>query len=693
MIMEKNGPAGGGLPLTDIIIVTYNARQILTKCLLSVRRHTRGLPCQVTVLDNASSDGTADHLEKHFARDVRLIKSRRNLGFSGGANLALRRTDRPWVVLLDDDVKVTGGWLEKLYAVTKQQPGVGIVGGKVVFPGRRIFCAEYSILPFGSVGREEIDRGQRDYLKEVDALPGPCWLVPRHVINKVGGFDERFFPSQYEDIDYCLRVRQAGFKIFYHGGVKIIHHNLFRSGRPGAVDQNALRFFKKWKNDLRRFPLSNLGKNDKIISAGAGLLQKEPVFPVHPVFGKIPRLNRWFSESLYRGIFYAALNSRQKAVRDLRASVRGIGKKHFENTREAMSRDMVLSSFFTRLGMAKEARRCGRRVMIALAKRNYFNSQKPALLRTKELNFHGWKVRLKTGSSDYFSIVKRFLPSLWENKLMQEGPDRKPLEIYFFEQRKDWEKKVGSGQGLLSCDSPGCGIYGRIDPHKNRAFITMTKRRFYRDNWIFHGAFLGPLALLMRPQGASLVHGALLQKGGRGVLIMGEKGAGKSTLATACLQAGYRYFSDEHPVLELNNGRVRGRSLFNSVALPAVSVEKNFSSLKNSMIWSAGRKKYLLDPLKIWRGCAGDVSDVLRVIFPRFRKNERLSVKTMDRSSFRRRLLDDEYLRTVCGNENENSKKTVPQKIAAQLSETSRGYTLVYGAKDILRIPVLLEGL
>ncbi len=689
------------LPLTDIIVVTYNAKQKLARCLGSVIRHTQGIPYQLTVVDNASSDGTSEYLKKKFVRTVSLIESNQNLGFSGGANLALRRTNRPWVVLLDDDTEVTPGWLETLYDFARKNPETGMVGPKVVFPDRRIFCAEFSMVPFGAVGHGELDRGQRNYIKEIDALPGACWLLPRAVIERVGAFDEIFFPCRYEDIDYCMRVRLAGYKIFYYGQVKIIHHHLLRHGGSVHTARNEIKFFKKWRKILRRFPLCPLNAEDSMRVKGAKLLQKEAFCPSRPTIGKWAWLSRPFSESVYRGIGYGASGNHLRAVRALRKAMVAGRSKHFDNAHETVSFYHTLSVYFARLGLKKDFKDCAVRVMNLIGVESDFSPKsEPVRGRPKSLNLplHGWQVQALTDDPEYLAVLQRFLPYYGSFQTGTGNPSRPAARVFeiSFSNRigKGWDaRRVFLGTDLMPAHDSRAGIYRLIDKKKSRVSIVMNRSRFFKDNWIFHGAFLGPLSLLLRFQNASLVHGALLEKNGCGVLILGEKGAGKSTLSAACLDQGFHYFSDEHPILEIGDGRVRGRSFVSPIALPAVSVKRNFTKLKTKMVWSVRRQKYILDPLKVWPGCVGEVSEISRVVFPKFKFDGNFSVKRMSRVALFERLLEDEYLRGLLQNELKNPERSVPRRLAALLAKTARGYAIEYGPDDIASMPAFLERL
>ena len=240
--------------MIDIIVVTYNAKNKLRRCLQSIEKYTKGIPYQLTVVNNNSRDETAEYLNKKYtnSQNVKIIHAKKNMGFSGAANLALKNTSNKFIALLDDDLEVTEGWLMKLYKNIKNRPSVAIVGPKVVLPNKKIFSAEmiiwnHIVIP---VGMKEKDNSQRNYTRQADALCGACWLMDRDIIKKVGYLDERFFPCQMEDVDYCIRVRLAGYKIIYDGKITIIHHNLYRA----LGNKNWIRFIKKWP-DLSMFPL------------------------------------------------------------------------------------------------------------------------------------------------------------------------------------------------------------------------------------------------------------------------------------------------------------------------------------------------------------------------------------------------------------------------------------------------------
>jgi hypothetical protein len=159
------------------------------------------------------------------------VYSESNLGFAGGANLGMRwllraGTDHVW--FLNNDALPQPGALEELVSVIQSDPTIGIVGAKILqrkSPSRIDSIAVRTNLRTGRfylVGHDEIDRGQYDQLRIVDAVTACAMLVKRGVCDQLGGFDERFF-AYFEDTDFCLRARSAGFKVAFAPKARVLH--------------------------------------------------------------------------------------------------------------------------------------------------------------------------------------------------------------------------------------------------------------------------------------------------------------------------------------------------------------------------------------------------------------------------------------------------------------------------------------
>ena len=337
--------------MIDIIIVTYNAKNHLKRCVASIKRYTRNY--RMTIVDNHSCDGTAEYLGS--LRDVRLIRNGKNVGFSKAANIALQRTSGDYVVFVDDDARVvTRNWLPHLYRQIKGNPRIGIVGCKVILPNQRILCSDYFFYPAKDIRIGEIDQGQKNYVRECDALAGTCWLMRRQVFDQIGGFDESFFPDGFEDIDYCLRARLAGFKLIYDGKVTIVHDNLHRWGLPGKKSAGRLTFQKKWKKAIRRFPLSDSHPFDKDYYDGILLLNQKKFKSALHKFIKLERLDKRFSLPIYAALAYEGLGQDDRAVQSYRTAIKQFKKYASLNPLRILAY-YRLSLLYRKMGLCSES--------------------------------------------------------------------------------------------------------------------------------------------------------------------------------------------------------------------------------------------------------------------------------------------------------------------------------------------------
>ncbi|WP_128546670.1 glycosyltransferase family 2 protein [Larkinella soli] len=206
-----------------IVILNYNGRSFLSQFLPSVLSCSDG--CPVYVADNHSTDDSVALLQAQFP-EVRLIRLPVNLGYAGGYNAALKQIRATYYVLLNSDVEVTPDWIGPLRAFMEAHPEVAACQPKIrAFPAPGYFeyagaaggYIDYLGYPFCR-GRLfdtiEEDRGQFDDAREVFWATGACMLVRSEVFHRLGGFDPRFF-AHMEEIDWCWRVKNAGYQVWY----------------------------------------------------------------------------------------------------------------------------------------------------------------------------------------------------------------------------------------------------------------------------------------------------------------------------------------------------------------------------------------------------------------------------------------------------------------------------------------------
>ena len=245
----------GLYPLVSILIVTYNCREFLRPCLDSIRRNTAYPNYEVVVVDNCSTDGTQEVLREYAAADsrvhVRLLAE--NLGFAGGNNEAARQSHGDYLLLLNPDTIVTFGWLHRLLQVFHDHPDAGLATPVTNFSGNETkINFDYSdVATMEEFARLTAAR-QMGNRFEIAVAALLCGLVPRQLWLSLGGLDESFRVGMFEDDDFSLRIRQAGFKVLAAEDC-FIHH--FGNGSFAKIpsteslrifEENRRRFEEKW---------------------------------------------------------------------------------------------------------------------------------------------------------------------------------------------------------------------------------------------------------------------------------------------------------------------------------------------------------------------------------------------------------------------------------------------------------------
>ena len=222
-------------PALEVVIVSFRSYPILRRCLQSLRQNVvDALPVVIHVVDNASNDGTAEAVDLNFP-EVVLHRQPTNSGFAAGNNLVLRTIDAPFVLVLNPDTEVPAGILEHLLAVLEQDESVGMIGCRLVrddgtfdhaskrsFPSAR--DAAHYFLRHGPASRSNYlahEVGEFGFGR-VDAINGAFMLIRTSAMRQVGYFDERYW-MYAEDLDWCKRFADAGWKVLYDGRTSALH--------------------------------------------------------------------------------------------------------------------------------------------------------------------------------------------------------------------------------------------------------------------------------------------------------------------------------------------------------------------------------------------------------------------------------------------------------------------------------------
>ncbi|MDT8899721.1 glycosyltransferase [Anaeroselena agilis] len=236
--------------MTSIIVLTYNKLDYTKLCLNSIRQHTEPATYEVIVVDNHSTDGTVTWLQSQ--PDLRLVLNDDNIGFPAGCNQGISVAIGDSVLLLNNDTVVTPNWLANLRSCLFSSGDIGAVGAVTNS------CSNFQsiVCEYGSI-EEMINFARRnnhsdpEHWEDRGRLVGYCMLIKTEVIKKVGLLDELFSPGNYEDDDYSLRIRKAGYRLVLCRDTFIHHFGSISFGEQTSqynmlLETNKQKFISKW---------------------------------------------------------------------------------------------------------------------------------------------------------------------------------------------------------------------------------------------------------------------------------------------------------------------------------------------------------------------------------------------------------------------------------------------------------------
>lgn len=261
--------------------MNWNGKKYLEECLTSVLK-TDYSDLEIIVVDNASIDGSQEMIKTRYPT-ITLIENSSNLGFSKANNIGIKSAAGTLIVLLNNDTRVDEDWVKELIEVGKA-PEIGIMGCKIYrAEGGMIQSAGYKLLPSGyhiARGYLQRDNGQFDKIEEVDYVEGSALAIKKSVIESIGLLDPDYF-MYYEDVDWCVRARNAGYKVVYVPKSVVYHQ-----GSVGTRKSPFKRIFLAERNRLR-FVLKSF--------SGFELVKWFLYHEWHYMFEKVKEL--WFQKS------------------------------------------------------------------------------------------------------------------------------------------------------------------------------------------------------------------------------------------------------------------------------------------------------------------------------------------------------------------------------------------------------------
>jgi GT2 family glycosyltransferase/predicted SAM-dependent methyltransferase/cytochrome c-type biogenesis protein CcmH/NrfG len=312
--------------LATIIIPVFNKLEFTRTCIKRVYENTRiELGVEVIVVDNASTDGTAEWLAQAAPAypNLRFIRNATNVGFGKACNAGANMGQGKYIIFLNNDTEVQDGWLDAMIDVAAKEENVGVVGCKLLYPDGTIQHAgvafaetksdTYNLpVPFhiykGMHGSAALVNEQQD----MDSVTAACMLIPKDIFDAVGGFDERYV-MYFEDTDLVLRIREKGYRAVYTPKAVVIHHESKSSTKESVTAHNLASvqiFYPRWKSMLDRRVRDAYDVKTPVVWSGEFLAPNgwatEFINHVIPLERRIPlssvQLNTAFSKQFVDGL-------------------------------------------------------------------------------------------------------------------------------------------------------------------------------------------------------------------------------------------------------------------------------------------------------------------------------------------------------------------------------------------------------
>jgi len=210
-------------PLVSVIVLNYNGENYLKNCFESLGSQTYE-NYEVIMVDNASEDDSIEYVKGNFPW-VKVIRNEKNLGFAAGNNWGIREARGDIIALLNNDTIADSEWLEESVRTFEQSENIGITQGKIYSydePSKHVsysykFFPSYK-MPWVTVSNVKNESSA----KEVDVVSGAAMVFKREILDKIGFLDEGYF-FYFEDLDFCLRAKKAGYGIVYNPRAVILH--------------------------------------------------------------------------------------------------------------------------------------------------------------------------------------------------------------------------------------------------------------------------------------------------------------------------------------------------------------------------------------------------------------------------------------------------------------------------------------
>ena len=253
-------------PRISVLVPMYGQAGLTLDCLEALQRCAKETDLEVLLIDDASPGQAGDP----FARlqGLRYVKNPENLGYLRSCNKLAMQARGEFLLLLNNDTRVQAGALSALLRVFEARPDAGLVGAKFLYPDGRLQEAGAQVFADGSAAKrgQGLEEGEARFerFEESDYCSGAGLLIRRKLFLELGGYDEHFLPSHYEDVDLAFEVRQRGLKVYYQPEARIVHVEGATCGPAGPLNHTELnrpKFRQKWAAvlDAGRYPSAQRG--------------------------------------------------------------------------------------------------------------------------------------------------------------------------------------------------------------------------------------------------------------------------------------------------------------------------------------------------------------------------------------------------------------------------------------------------
>ncbi|MHB8235062.1 MAG: glycosyltransferase, partial [Solirubrobacteraceae bacterium] len=249
-------------PRVSIVIPLYSGAGLTRRCLETIRDHTNSLAYEVILVDDTADPDTKGLLT--LVGGAQILHNERNEGYLRSVNLAAATAKGDWLVLCNNDIEATPGWLENLLRCAEADDDIAVVAPKFIAPDGRLSEAGGIIWSDASgvnYGRgDDPSRPRYEYTREVDYGSAAALLVRRSLWEEIGGYDERFIPMYYEDVDLCFEARERGWRVMYEPSAVVVHAEGSTAGTDPNTGHkrhqeiNRVEFTRKWGEALAQHP-------------------------------------------------------------------------------------------------------------------------------------------------------------------------------------------------------------------------------------------------------------------------------------------------------------------------------------------------------------------------------------------------------------------------------------------------------